>query len=61
MFAIRIEEMVCQSLRAWQEGTGGEVMQGGGVEGKKETQTQWNRKFHPRNKISLIWDKKNKP
>ena len=35
MFAIRIEEMVCQSLRAWQEGTGGEVMQGGGVEEEK--------------------------
>ena len=35
MFAIRSEEMVCQNLRAWQEGTGAQVMQGGGVEEEK--------------------------
>jgi len=56
MFAIRSEETVCQNLRAWQEGTGAEVMQGGGVEEEKGNRHNGTENSTC-NKISLIWDK----
>ena len=57
MFAIRIEEMVCQNLRAWQEGTGGEVMQCGSVGGRKQKHRHNRIENSTGNKISLIWNK----
>lgn len=57
MFAIRTEEMVCQNLRAWQEGTGGEVMQCGSVGGRKQKHRHNRIENSTGNKISLIWNK----